>query len=406
MYGFWKPKMRSFGIFLLALLATVSLARAGTLTPSTSPAATSYTLSDLYTRLTTNATATSGNHSFSAPGSVAATLQDLAALYNAIPTIVSSTVVSGTSYLGITGIYNMTNLTTSTVASGTIFGVNQTGTLFGSTNAALVSASATYPGTFITANLSTSTVASGTVFGVNQTGTLYGSTSSSQVCSTATYAGTLNPATSSLGVGNTVCGVAGTLLKNLFSGTGQGITGGVQGSGGVDDYNNAGSAPSDRYAGLWTQCTSANSQCGTSTTSSDFKDESTGLIWSKPCNGAGCDSFSTSSPMTYAWATSTTNANNFSSVQSATTSAYGLCTNGDHAISGWFLPHDRQLAQAYVDGAYGNMVAAGTTTTIHWAATINGNSTATCRVVVNIGTGQLQNCLNLNTATATVRCVR
>jgi hypothetical protein len=40
----------------LALLLCAGVAYAGSLTPSASPAATSYTLSDIFTRLTTNAT--------------------------------------------------------------------------------------------------------------------------------------------------------------------------------------------------------------------------------------------------------------------------------------------------------------------------------------------------------------
>jgi hypothetical protein len=84
-------------------LLGIAVAHAGTLTPSASPAATSYTLSDIYTRLTTNAAATEGNHLFAPSGSPAATLTSLTQLYNVIPTIDATKVKSGTAYLGVTG---------------------------------------------------------------------------------------------------------------------------------------------------------------------------------------------------------------------------------------------------------------------------------------------------------------
>ncbi len=404
---FFSPRItriaRAGLIVLLSTFLTVTLVRAGTLTPSASPAATSFTLSDLSTRLTTNATSTSGNHTFTAPSSVTTTLSSLTDLYNLIPTILPATVVSGTSYLGITGTYNTANLATSTVATGTIFGAGLSGFLFGDVNAALVSASATYAGTFITANLTTSTVATGTTFGVSQTGALFGSTSSSQVCSTGTYAGTLNPATSSIGVGNSVCGVSGTLLQNLFEGTGQGVTGGSQASGGVDDGNSLGSAPTDRYAALWTACAAGNSYCGTGLTSADAQDIFTGLVWSLPCNGAGCDSFSDSSPITYAWASSTTNANNFSATQNATTSAMGLCQSGDHGEAGWFLPHQKQLLQLYIDGGYGNLEATGVSRS-YWSATTKSSSTSNA-IVLTLGTGAADIAVKITDANY-VRCIR
>ncbi|MFH1412671.1 MAG: DUF1566 domain-containing protein [bacterium] len=90
-------------VILIVSIITNIIVRAGTLTPSASPAATSYTLTDIYTRLTTNATATEANHVFTPSASPAALFYTLTQIYDAVPTIVANTVKLGTSYLGIAG---------------------------------------------------------------------------------------------------------------------------------------------------------------------------------------------------------------------------------------------------------------------------------------------------------------
>ncbi|KKS71601.1 MAG: hypothetical protein UV43_C0032G0001, partial [Parcubacteria group bacterium GW2011_GWF2_42_7] len=127
-------------------------------------------------------------------------------------------------------------------------------------------------------------------------------------------------------------------------------------AGGADDYNNGGAAASGRYTGTWTACNAGNSYCGTSDRGADAKDDSTGLIWSLPCNGSGCATFSDSSVLTYSW-DGTTDADNNSRTASQ------LCS--DHA--GWSLPHQKQLMQAYIDGSYGNLETAGVFR-YHWSA--------------------------------------
>lgn len=76
---------------------------AGSLTPSASPAATGYTLEDIYNRLNTNAEATAGNHSFSPSGSPAGSMYSLTQIYEKIPAIDGSKILAGTSYLGVDG---------------------------------------------------------------------------------------------------------------------------------------------------------------------------------------------------------------------------------------------------------------------------------------------------------------
>src|SRR3989344_6722099 len=89
---------------ILPTLVVAGVVYAGTLTaPSGTPAATSYTLSDIYTKLTTNADATATNHSLSTTTSPAASFHTLAQIYGAIPTIDAATLLANTTYLGITG---------------------------------------------------------------------------------------------------------------------------------------------------------------------------------------------------------------------------------------------------------------------------------------------------------------
>jgi hypothetical protein len=96
-----------------AILATI--AYAGSLTPPASPAATSYTLSDIYTRLTTNATTTSGSHVFAPSGSPVGSMYTLTQIYDTIPTIDAAKVLSGTTYLGVAG-----SIATRTLSAGSL----------------------------------------------------------------------------------------------------------------------------------------------------------------------------------------------------------------------------------------------------------------------------------------------
>ena len=95
--------IHGFFVVLISFLILFSIVKAGSLAPSSSPAATSYTLSDVYTRLTTNATSTEAGHSFSPSVSPTSTFYTLTQIYEAIPTILPETVKLGTSYLGIAG---------------------------------------------------------------------------------------------------------------------------------------------------------------------------------------------------------------------------------------------------------------------------------------------------------------
>ena len=100
-------KLKSIFLSLVTVIIAVAIVftivKAGDLQPPASPAATMYTLSDIYTRLTTNATSTEGDHPFSPSASPAPSMYTLTQIYNAIPTIAANTVKLGTSYLGVAG---------------------------------------------------------------------------------------------------------------------------------------------------------------------------------------------------------------------------------------------------------------------------------------------------------------
>ncbi len=113
----------------LALVITVTVVKAGSLTPSANPAATGYTLGDIYARLISNTTVDEADHDFAPGSSPADSFNTLEEIYEAIPTIVANTVKSGTTYLGVAGTLLPTggDATVANVLAGkTFFGASQT----------------------------------------------------------------------------------------------------------------------------------------------------------------------------------------------------------------------------------------------------------------------------------------
>lgn len=240
--------------------------------------------------------------------------------------------------------------------------------------------------------------------GTRQTATLDFPTLSN-VCSGDTSnnsAGTLSVTAAYLSVGNTWCGTAGTLLANLFNGslTAGGFSGGSQTNGGVDDYNagNAAGRPTDSYSKGWTSCTSgADNYCGTNDPFADMKDNSTGLVWSKPCSGSGCSTSAEPADTNYSWDGTTDASNN--SLTASVLCSQDLGTTHD---AGWSLPHQKQLMQAYIDGSYGNLEASGVTR-YYWSGTTKSDST-TGAWSPSLSNGYTTT--NAKTNSYYVRCVR
>jgi hypothetical protein len=118
---------------------------AGSLTPSAPPGtATNYTLSDIFTRLSTDAAA--GAHAYAPTTTPQSTFPTLSDIYNAIPTVDAANIRSGVSILGIVGslLQALGNAGAGDVFSGVTFSSstasNQTGTL------ALACATSTFDG--------------------------------------------------------------------------------------------------------------------------------------------------------------------------------------------------------------------------------------------------------------------
>ncbi|MEA1936613.1 MAG: DUF1566 domain-containing protein [Patescibacteria group bacterium] len=285
---------------VISVLIVSVVVKAGSLTPTASPAATSYTLTDIYNRLDTNAVATEEDHDFAPGASPAGTLYTLTQIYDKIPTIAANTV----------------------------------------------------------------------------------------------------------GVGNTYCGIDGTLLANLDNGSAGANVADfafyTQAKGGVDDYNNNGDLPNDSYTSTWTTCVAENNYCETNgDTNADKKDDSTGLIWS-----IWLDSGATH---TWFWA------NNCYEPETAENS--GTCVaDGNDACrcvkkeSGeevgcevlgdeWRLPSQKELLQAYIDGSWGGL----SSDVVYWSATTTSGYTQDAWYT-SLGNGATSNFGKTNSLK--VRCVR
>jgi len=243
------------------------------------------------------------------------------------------------------------------------------------------------------ADLAVGNIRSGVnIFNVN--GTLLGDTDATKVLGTAT--------------------TPGTALKNLWNGSlaAGGFNGGSQALGGVDDYNanNAAGRPATSYPTFtaWTQCISGNNWCQTDTDNdgnnneagADAQDNSTGLIWSLPCNGNGCTSFSDSAPGAYSWDNSATPGSPAGATGNNGNTASALCSN-----AGWSLPHQKQLMQAYIDGSWDKNLGTGLEGVLrsYWSATTySTNTTNAWLTTLSYGLTSL----NTKTTPYGVRCVR
>ncbi|MDP3901552.1 MAG: DUF1566 domain-containing protein, partial [bacterium] len=91
----------------------------------------------------------------------------------------------------------------------------------------------------------------------------------------------------------------------------------------------------------------------------------TGLIWSRGCSGIGCADFSQGSlkeDLTrYSW--DNTHGNNGGLTSSE------LCASGTHGETGWRLPHQKQLMQAYINGSFANIADISVWMGSMWSAT-------------------------------------
>ena len=177
-----------------------------------------------------------------------------------------------------------------------------------------------------------------------------------------------------------------------------------QSVGGVDDYNAAGTTPSDAYKKTWIACDVAantpshpgGNYCGTGRSVAEKMDPNTGLVWS-PSISAGLNWFQ---------------ANNCDNTQAASCTANGqaacICTKLASSKTGcegyddgsWRLPYQKELMQSYIDGSWANLTNAAN---YYWSSTTL--STATQYSWLTYQTNGLTVSTN-KTGAYSVRCVR
>ncbi|MDD3284107.1 MAG: DUF1566 domain-containing protein [Patescibacteria group bacterium] len=348
-----KNILKNISFAVLVILITFSITKAGDLFPSgTSILPTFYTLGDIYDKLTDNTTsADEGDHDLTSSATPASTFHTLKDIYEAIPTIDADKMLTTADYMGVQGTIvsiGAVTITPSTTAQTIIAGYhNGSGTVSGDTD------------------LISSNILSGVnIFGVSGSA------------------------------------VSGADLSNMFNGSltpyeGSGDhPGGATSTGGVDDYNNSDNPPADRYEVEWIQCTLGNNYCGTGDNFAQAKDNNTNLIWALPCAGAGCSSNSTTTQNYYTW-----DGSDGWDVSNNGMTAQQLCSS---LGSGWYLPHQKQLMQAYIDGSYGNLEFPGTYD-YYWSATTVSDAPGIAWIVL-LSNGYTTNYVKF--VTYRVRCVR
>jgi len=187
----------------------------------------------------------------------------------------------------------------------------------------------------------------------------------------------------------------------------------TQALGGVDDYNDGAAQPypTGSYQGSWTDCVVGNNYCGTGdATYADAKDNSTGLIWSIALNVA------TDYTQTWFWANNCIEPGEAGS-RGATCGADGedgcscvkrtsSMTGCDALGSGWRLPYQKELMQAYINGSSKASVSyLSSTNNAYWSATTSSSNT-NHGWYVYLSSGTTYGNAKTSSATYWVRCVR
>jgi len=431
-----KQKIQFILTIFLSSLLIFTIVKAGSLTPSASPSATMHSLTDI------------------AGSSFVTATHSLKALYDKINSLVAGVWDKATSELTTVGsigkllVDNVDTTISSRASSNTALATTTwTNTMasyldfLNSDLKFLVSSSTASTTPFagsIAYNISSSTAATSTdtIFGWFKTTYDYTAPSSTALTTgtwTDARAGYLD-AISQSGYSSTTinANADGNILerlkylenRNMFSVVNQkngaatspatDFAFWTQAKGGVDDYNDNGTMPTDSFTVSWTQCTSANNYCktGDSTVCTGdvcYQDNSTGLIWSdylesgtnknwfwanncwEPgtwANSPGGDNLCNSDGDDACQCVKATSTPNI-------TGCDALGNDGD-----WRLPYQKELMQAYIDGSWGNLPNAGND---FWSATTKSYGTHYAwRVSLHHGNTNNYNKTNTHDS----RCVR
>lgn len=194
------------------------------------------------------------------------------------------------------------------------------------------------------------------------------------------------------------------LIDSTKNGSGAGsVAGYTKALGGVDDYNNNQTIPSDTYKKSWTVCNADNSYCNTSDSNAERQDPNTGLIWSSRISSSA-NWFTANNCQQPSNGVAPTGANACSSngdvgcvCTKLSSSKTGCEALGD---GNWRLPYQKELMLAYIDGSYSELT---NSTTYYWSSTTT--STATQQA----WSTYLYHGITINTnktSNVSVRCVR
>jgi len=274
----------------------------------------------------------------------------LKAIYDKIPAIDASTILQGTTYLGVAG--NIVNCSSE-------------------------------GGNACYANSGYWTATAGdNVSGAN--GSLSFSISNGFYSGKTATASDTNLIAGNIASNISIFGVSGALNKNQYNGSAS--TGDYPiSTGGVDDYNANGTMPADSYKSSWSALCHAgtvpndtgNNWCGTNDANAYVKDSATGIVWSI-WMGNGT---------TYSWfyANNCKYPNGLGDNGVCDSDGKAACKcvkhtggadpkTGCEALGdlGWRLPSQKELMQGYIDGARGKLSSAGH---YFWTSTTRSDAT-------------------------------
>jgi hypothetical protein len=178
----------------------------------------------------------------------------------------------------------------------------------------------------------------------------------------------------------------------------------LQSVGGIDDYNNGATMPTDTYYKAWVACNVANNYCDTGDIKAEKKDPNTGLIWSVVINSKTNWFIANNCkyPNGLPGDDGTCDTNGEISCQCVKNTGINVTKTGCDALTGgkWRLPYQKELMQAYIDGSYANLSNAAEG---YWSSTTRSTDTETAwAIFLNYGNSGR----NDKTALYSVRCVR
>ncbi len=167
------------------------------------------------------------------------------------------------------------------------------------------------------------------------------------------------------------------LIDSTKNGAGTGtLTAFTKETGGVDDYNNNQTIPSDTYKKSWTVCNSGNNYCDTGDSNAERQDPNTGLVWTGRISSSAnwFTANNCQQPSNGVAPTGPSACSSNGDAGCVCTKLTGGSKTGCEALGdgNWRLPYQKELMLAYIDGSYSEL---STSTTTYWSSTTNSAGT-------------------------------